>query len=209
LTEFDDRVLGNRLAKIGRSPEKLIIGTTAAVDVRYKGQQYVIEALGHLKNEGITNIEYQLVGNGDQTYLREIAEKFDVSEQVKFIGGLPHDEVFKWLETIDGYVQPSKQEGLPRALIEAMSRAVPAFGANTAGIPELLDEEFIFSNGKNEVDEICAIIQKLYKVEILKNQSLRNYDESKKYDRTVIEGRRNKFINEFVAFSKNGILEKT
>ena len=175
---------------------KVVIGTTAAVDVRYKGQQYIIQALGELKKQGITNYEYQLVGGGDQAHLKSIAEKYNVTEQVKFLGAMPHNKVFKWLETIDIYTQPSRQEGLPRALIEAMSRAVPAFGARTAGILELLDNEFIFSNTRKNIDEIIDIL-KSFDIETMRVQAKRNYEESKKYDKDTIEERRRKFFEEF------------
>ena len=51
LTEFNDDILIKRIKKIQDlcNKDKIIIGTTAAVNVRYKGQQYVIEALGKLK----------------------------------------------------------------------------------------------------------------------------------------------------------------
>src|SRR5699024_1507846 len=153
LTEFDDKILEKRLDKISNMnrDSKIIIGTTAAVNVKFKGQQYVIKALSELKKQGYTNFEYQLVGAGDQSYLKSEAKKYNIADQVKFMGPMVHNEVFDWLETIDIYAQPSRQEGLPRALIEAMSRGVPAFGANTAGIPELLENEFIFSNNKNNI----------------------------------------------------------
>src|SRR5690625_396249 len=96
-----------------------------------------------------------------------------------------HNEVFDWLETIDLYAQPSRQEGLPRALIESMSRGVPAFGANTAGIPELLENEFIFSNTKDNIDEICEII-KSYNKRNMKIQAKQKYKESKKDEKKQI-----------------------
>lgn len=198
LTEFDENVLKLRLEKINNlnKNDKIIIGTTAAVNVKFKGQQYVIEALGRLKNRGITNFEYHLVGAGDQSYLRSLAKKFDVLNQVKFLGPMLHDEVFNWLETIDVYAQPSRQEGLPRALIEAMSRAVPSIGANTAGIPELLDKEFIFSNSKNNIEEICLLLLKLNK-DVMLEQANRNFEEAKKYNKNDIDKRREKFFKEF------------
>ena len=198
LTEFDNKVLDRRLSKIKSMQQscKVVIGTTAAVNVRYKGQQYIIKALGKLKKQGIINYEYQLIGGGDQTFLRSIAEKYNVLDQVKFLGAMPHNKVFEWLETIDVYTQPSRQEGLPRALIEAMSRAVPSFGAKTAGIPELLEDDFIFSNSGKNIDEICEILKKFDKTVMCK-QAIRNYEESKKYDKDVIEYRRKEFLEEF------------
>lgn len=208
LTEFDDEILNRRLIKIEsmQDTDKIVIGTTAAVNVKYKGQQYIIQALGKLKKQGITNYEYQLVGGGNQAYLKSIAEKYDVTEQVKFLGAMPHIEVFKWLETIDIYTQPSRQEGLPRALIEAMSRAVPAFGARTAGIPELLEPEFIFSNSKNNIDGVYRILKYINK-EVMFKQAKRNYEESKKYDKEIIEKRRKVFFMEFKSLDRKVELE--
>lgn len=198
LKNFDDQKIEERLQEIQKrnKKDKLILGTTAAVDVKYKGQQYVIEALGKLKVRGVTNIEYQLVGDGNQAYLRKLAEKNDVIEQVKFIGALPHKDVFKWLDCIDIYIQPSKQEGLPRALIEAMSKGIPSMGSRTAGIPELLEEEFIFSNSKKNVDEICKILNRFDK-DTMYEQAKRNYEEAKLYDKNIIEKRRLEFFLKF------------
>ncbi len=198
LTEFEDDILKERMKKISllENKSKIIIGTTAAVNVKYKGQQYVIKALGRLKKQGITKFEYHLLGGGDSTYLETIAEKYGVANQVKFIGSMPHHKVFDWLEKIDIYVQPSRQEGLPRALIEAMSRGLPAFGANTAGIPELLEPEFIFNNNKKNVNEICEIIKSFDK-KTMNQQSKRNYMESKKYNKIIVEKRRNQFFEDF------------
>ncbi|MGR5879862.1 glycosyltransferase [Bacillus pacificus] len=95
-------------------------------------------------------------------------------------------------------LQPSRQEGLPRALIEAMSRGLPALGARTAGIPELLESEFIFSNTKKNIDEICAILKK-FNNEVMIAQSNRNYIEAKKYDKEVIETRRKNFFKKFAS----------
>ena len=193
LTEFDDNVLMKRLSKIENMQKncKVVIGTTAAVDVRYKGQQYIIQALGELKKQGITNYEYQLVGGGDQAHLKSIAEKYNVTEQVKFLGAMPHNKVFKWLETIDIYTQPSRQEGLPRALIEAMSTGCPSMGSTTAGIPELLNSKYIFNNGG--VEEICKLLKKVNENEMVR-EARRNFEKAKEYDKKVLDNRRKEFL---------------
>jgi glycosyltransferase involved in cell wall biosynthesis len=195
LPETDDKVLEKRLAKIDNmsADKPIIIGTVAAVSVRYKGQQYIIKALGKLKKQGINNFEYHLVGTGDQSYLRKIARTYDVLDKIRFIGSLRHEEVFDWLESIDLYAQPSRTEGMPRALIEAMSMGLPCFGTNVGGIPELLNKEFVFNNNKNNIDEICAILKKFDK-ETMSNQVRINYQTARLYDKEIIEQRRQNFF---------------
>ena len=193
LTKFDDFVLARRIERIKSNKEKIIIGTIAAIDVKHKGQQFIIEALGKLKKEGINNYEYQLVGSGNNNYLKKICKKYNVEDEVKFLESKPHNEIFNWLENIDIYVQPSRQEGLPRALIEAMSMGVPAFGAKTGGIPELIHNELIFSNTKNNIEEICNIL-KSFNNEKLIEEAKKNYNIAKIYDKNLIDKRRNNFF---------------
>ena len=196
LKDFNDSILEKRIDKIDHSKGKLVLGTTAAVNVRYKGQQYVIEALGKLKKEGITDFEYQLVGSGDTSYLNGIAKRYGVEENVKFIGSLSHEQVFEWLDKIDIYIQPSRQEGLPRGLVEAMSRGLPAVGARTGGIPELIKEKYIFSNSNQNIDEICRIL-KSYSKETLSQQAKENFEIAKQYTFEELNVKREEFYREF------------
>lgn len=181
--------------KIKDKDEKIVLGTSAAIDVRYKGQENVIKILPNLIKKGY-NIEYQLIGNGDKTRLENIAKKYNVEDRVKLIGSIPHNEVFDWLNSVDIYIQPSKQEGLPRALIEAMSKACPAIGTNVAGIPELLEKECIYK--KNDLKGLEKCISKLIEdKDFTKKQSELNFEKSKEYSVNTINERRLKFYQEF------------
>lgn len=196
LHEIDESVLEKRLDRIrNQGGRKLIIGTTAAVNVKYKGQQYVIQTLGYLKKKGNTNFEYQLVGDGDQSYLKETAKKYGVEDQVKMMGGIPHEQVFDWLDSIDLYVQPSRAEGFPRALVEAMSRGLPAFGAKTGGIPELLDSSCIFSNTSREIREISEILLGFSEEKMVK-LAQKSFAKAREYQKDKLESRRISFYKE-------------
>lgn len=196
LEKLDSNTLKERVTKIKNKnmSNKIILGTTAAIDVKYKGQQFIIEALGKLKKNGIDNFEYQLVGKGHSDFLENCAIKNNVQDQIKFIGLLPHNEVFNWLDSIDIYIQPSLTEGLPRGLIEAMSRGLPAFGTNVGGIPELLDSNYTYDSKKS----IYNILLSFNKQTMLKQAKI-NYDESKKYHKDIIETKRKIFFKEFKA----------
>src|SRR5699024_11881437 len=101
-----------------------------------------------------------------------------ISNRIKFKGTLEHKDVFRWLESIDFYDHQSKQEGLSRAIIEAMSKGCPIFEANAGGIHELIDKEFIFDKGN--VNQIYNIFKSFSKYEI-SEQAINNYNNSKKY----------------------------
>lgn len=149
--------MANRLKKIDSYSKgcRLNIITVAAVNVRYKGQEYVIRAIAKLNKMGY-NYQYYLVGGGDNTFLNNVVKECEVEKYVHFIGALPHNKVIEVLDKMDIYIQPSKQEGLPRALIEAMSRALPAVGTRVAGIPELLHDDCLVKKGS--VSEIVRVL---------------------------------------------------
>lgn len=200
LAKNEKNILDSRMERIKNYSTTYIykIGTAAGLDVLYKGQQYVIQAIAELKKEGIINIEYELIGGGNGFYLKKLARKLGVEEQVKILGQMPHDAVFSWLDELDIYAQPSRQEGLPRSVIEAMSRALPCIGAKTAGIPELLSKECIFSNSSNEIQEICLILKKMINSpNKMKKYAKQNYLESKKYTRETLVNRRTIFFAEY------------
>lgn len=204
LLHVDDAVLESRNSKIKSSPlQHLIIGTTSTLGVDFKGQQYVIKALKTLKELGY-DVEYQMVGDGNGDWLIEIAKLEGVSDRVKIIGSLPHHEVFNWLQTLDIYVHPSCQEGLSRAVIEAMSCACPIIAADTGGIHELIDERYIVP--KKSALSIAKAIDAMANKNTLMAQAAKNHEASKKYLKSVLYAKRKSFYNEFLL--DNGIKTK-
>lgn len=194
LDKVESSVIEDRKKQIGKSNNIKIIATTAAVNVKYKGQQYVIKALYKLKNKGKL-FQYWLIGGGKNNYLKKLVKKYKLENQVKFLGALPHDKVFEKLKEVDIYIQPSKQEGLPRALIEAMSVGCFCLGSETGGIPELLNEKFIFPKG-----DVKAIQKKIEEIDedLILEQMKENLEIVKEYDKQVLKNRRTRFYKEFV-----------
>lgn len=191
----DENVLGRRLRRINtRKDEPIVLGTIGSYNIRYKGQQFVIQAISKLRKEGLL-FHYQLVGGGDYSYLDRIAKKYGVRDLISFIGPLPHNQVFTWLDKIDVYIQPSNLEGMPRSLIEAMSRACPCIGTNTGGIPELLDPKSLFIRGN-----VSGLYQILLNLDnhSMRLQATRNFNFSKKFSKMSLDSRRNLFYSRFL-----------
>ena len=171
------------------SADEISLMTTAGVNVRYKGQQYVIKSIPRLNRLGI-RVKYLIVGEGDQSYLRNIAQKCGVEDQVVFTGAKPLAEVFEMLNKADIYIQPSLQEGLPRAVVEAMGRGCHCIGAKTGGIPELLDKEFVIRR-----KSVSDIVDRIYRYVNMSDEqkmqiSSRNFEESKNYEAVCLNARR-------------------
>jgi len=191
-----DWILENRITKISNLKDNgrfIKIGTAAAVDVPYKGQKYVIQALGILKQKGII-MEYHLIGKGSNSRLKRIAQQEGVESQVFFHGAIPHSAVLQFLDEIDVYCQPSKQEGLPRALIEAMSRGCYCMGSDVAGIPELLDPFCLFKKG--DVNGIATLLIQVSQEKLL-NSAKSNFEKAKEYDMDLLNNKRSSFIDLF------------
>jgi glycosyltransferase involved in cell wall biosynthesis len=94
-------------------------------------------------------VSFRVLGDGDSARWQQLAAKLGIGGIVSFEGVLPSGSaVHEWLDSIDIYVQPSFQEGLPRATIEAMSRGCPTLGSTAGGIPELLDQECLHRPGQ-------------------------------------------------------------
>lgn len=199
LLPADDGVLARRLEKIAEPGERMRIGTAAAVNVAYKGQRFVIEALARLKEQGNTSFEYHMAGGGDASALSELAKRLGVSEQVVFEGSLAHDKMFDWLDKLDVYVQPSLVEAMPRALIEAMSRGLPCFASRVGGMPELLDEDAVFDCGS--VDGIVRLLASATP-EGLYNMAEENFMRAKDFERKRLSELRRKFYGEFAAAAR-------
>lgn len=192
----DDVILKRRLNKISekRDGEIIRIGTAAFLDVKWKGQQNVIMALFNLKQRGVTNIHYEMIGTGRGYHLIKLVKKLGLEKQVKILGAYPHEQVFNWLDNIDIYIQPSYQEGLCRAIVEAISRACPVIASDAGGNYELINNDYIFPRG--DYMKLASLIEKI--IHNCKNEAIRNFEHSKYYNRERLDSLRNIFFKEFI-----------
>ena len=120
-----------------REVHKLI--TVGSMEHLYKGQDTLLEALALCRRR------FQLTLVGDGCYresLERLAKRLGVADAVRFTGQLPSGQAIRGeLDRADLFVLPSRQEGLPRAMLEAMARGLPCLGSTVGGIPELLPED--------------------------------------------------------------------
>lgn len=186
--------LQSRLKKIETIRDGIILGSVGSVSALLKGQDTVIKALADLKKKGINKYRYELVGTGNPQRLQKLAKDLGVEDIVFFKGAYSHEDVLKWFENIDIYIHPSHSEGLPRTILEAMTKATPCICTRVGGVPELISEEWLFEYNGNEVADLANLITKM-DCQKMKDQAQLNFELSKGYNPEILEKRRSEFFS--------------
>ncbi len=98
---------------------------------------YLIEAAKNIVN---TNTELYMVGRDDglKKSLLKMANELKITDFVKFIGPVNHEDVPLWVSASDILVLPSLSEGRPNVVLEALACEVPVVATDVGGIPELM-----------------------------------------------------------------------
>lgn len=109
------------------------------------------------------DIEFSIIGDNDNDYgqfLQGLVIELNLERQVSFLG--KQLDIKKLLNQADLYIISSQREGLPVALLEAMSMAVPVLGSDIAGIRFVLNDfsNLLFEQGNEK--ELANKILLLY-----------------------------------------------
>ncbi|MCI8496934.1 MAG: glycosyltransferase family 4 protein [Clostridiales bacterium] len=199
LPPADEMALLNRLSCMGGGPGDLLrFGMVGYLNVDFKGYRQAFEALAKIKNQ-LPPFVLQCVGGGDPARWKTLLKQLDLEKNVEFLGTIPSGAaMFEWMDHLDLYLIPSLQEGLPRALAEAMSRGLPCIGARTGGIPELLPPDFLYPP-KNP-DALARLILRVSRDRELQKAAARtNFETAKAYSEEVLMEQRLSFWRDFAA----------
>jgi colanic acid/amylovoran biosynthesis glycosyltransferase len=106
-----------------------------------KGQMILLGAFRELLDRGL-KVRLSIVGDGDgRRSLEEFIKTHRMKDSVTLHGALSHPATRALLGTADLFVLPSFAEGVPVALMEAMSMQIACISTFVAGIPELIEPE--------------------------------------------------------------------
>ncbi len=102
-----------------------------------KGQDLLVEALALLDKT------YHLVIVGEGPYrehLESLAEKKGLADRVHLVGALSPQELSLCYRDADLFALPSRREGCPNALLEALASGVPCVARAVGAVPSILEE---------------------------------------------------------------------
>lgn len=104
--------------------------------VKEKGLDILIKAF-HLFHSNQPASRLILAGDGPlKKDLQEMASSLNLSAVVTFVGF--QENIFQFLDDLDLFVLPSRTEGLPMILLEAMHAQKPIIASSVGGIPEVI-----------------------------------------------------------------------
>lgn len=159
----------------------------------YKAPDVLIKAVAACIKQGL-NLQLYMLGDGQyRSQLAELAAAQDVGDRIQLLGQLASgDAVQAQLDRSDLFVLASYQEGLPRAMVEAMARALPCIGSTVGGVPELLPPEDMVEPG-----DVDALAQKIREVVTdparMARMSARNLEKAHEYRDDVLQQQRTDF----------------
>lgn len=120
--------------------DKLIIGCVANF-YKTKGVDVLIEAIKMLADDTKNKIQVTLIGEGrEHAFIQS-------SDVIKKLGKL--ENAAKYLKAFDIFVLPSRKEGFPYALLEAMQAGLPIVATDVGGNREALGAAAILVQPQN------------------------------------------------------------
>jgi glycosyltransferase involved in cell wall biosynthesis len=177
----------------GRS-KVVCIGT---LDSYYKGPDTLLHAVKACIENHRHDVALYWVGDGIfRPDIERLSKDLGLSGCVTFLGKLDRGRAVRAaLDGADLFVLASRQEGLPRATIEAMARGLPCIGTRVGGFGELLPDECLVpvNDPSSLAKAMCSILADR---STMQRMGERNLAVAKKYSNTVLDKRRIEYFRE-------------
>lgn len=108
--------------------------------IERKGIQFIIPELKKIQQATEKRIHLTIVGDGPyRETLEGLVDQCGVRNMVTFVGQKDKAELLPYYQAGDIFVFPSKREGMPNAVLEAMACGLPVVMAPCEGSQELVD----------------------------------------------------------------------
>ena len=132
----------------------------------HKGFDLLLQAINALVLSGL-KMKLTCAGEGpEKSNLKKMVEDFNLEKVVDFAGRVPKKQLHAYYGNADILCVPSTSDPLPTVVLEAFAMGLPVVGADTGGIPFMVESGkngWLFESGnvKSLVDQLrCAIKDK-------------------------------------------------
>jgi glycosyltransferase involved in cell wall biosynthesis len=134
-----------------------------------KGTFDLIRAFANLPVELKNRSKLTIAGDGEIEEAKQLVEIVNLTDYVNFLGWIDSQERNAVLLKADVFVLPSYNEGLPMAILEAMSWSLPVITTPVGGIPELIisNENGLLVN-PGDIEQLSKLMESLIENEALR-----------------------------------------
>ena len=166
------------------SPRLLSVGRI----VHQKGLDLAMHALGGLKD---LNWEWRIAGDGPQLQaLQSLAQELGIDDRVFFLGWQSREQIIESYKKSNVFLFPSRHEGMPNALLEAMASGLPGIATCIAGNEELVVEgETGYLIPSEDIESLQGALKKILNDQNLRQQmgiaSRRRVEENYSWESTA------------------------
>lgn len=160
---FQD-VVAEAIPFIPRTNEQLVVGSVGRLDAM-KGHDVLLRAIAHVEN-----IQVVILGEGEQRQtLEQLAINLGIGDRVHLMGWVDNPRAY--LPAFDMVAMPSRSEGFPLAIVEAMLAARPIVATRVGSVAEaVIDNETGLLVEKDDVKGLALAIQRLVNDPILRDR---------------------------------------
>lgn len=126
--------------------------------IERKGLQFVIPKLKYIQEKSKKKLHLIIVGNGPyRENLEKIVAENKCGTIISFEGQKEKSELLPYYQNADVFILPSKKEGMPNVVLEAMACGLPIVMTPCEGSKELVTDNGIIS----PIDEFADNLAKL------------------------------------------------
>jgi|SRR5882762_9626681 len=124
-----------------------VVAVVGRIDFRQKAQDFAVQAIARYRRE-LANCRFLFIGGGpDEGQLRTMIANSDLAGRVQVLPW--SDDPAEIYAGIDMLLIPSRFEGVPLVMLEAMSCGLPVVASDVDGMAELLPEGWLFPSGNS------------------------------------------------------------
>jgi glycosyltransferase involved in cell wall biosynthesis len=122
-----------------------VLGLLGRIEFNQKGQDFMVQTFSSFPQQ-FDGCRLLMVGDGPDTKkLKALVSGHDRITVEPW-----HDDIETFYNSIDYLMLPSRFEGVPLVMLEALARGIPVIGSNCDGMQDLLPESWTFESGSGE-----------------------------------------------------------
>ncbi len=159
--------------------DKFAIGTIANF-YKTKGLDVFVQAVAKLGSEVKNKIQVTIIGEGpEDSELKSLIQKYNLENIFNLAG--QKQNASQYLKTFDLFVLPSRKEGFPLVLLEAMQAELPIIASDVGGNKEALEDAGTMVETENPKDLARAISLLVTDSAIRESRAARTSEQTKKF----------------------------